>query len=65
MDIFESLSADDRPYRAEPMPRERVLKILKEMVDDYHIDRDVFDLFLREGLAAKLDELKEQMAHER
>ena len=47
------------------MPRERVLKILKEMVDDYHIDRDVFDLFLREGLAAKLDELKEQMAHER
>lgn len=65
VDIFESLSADDRPYRAEPMPRERVLKILKEMVDDYHIDRDVFDLFLREGLAAKLDELKEQMAHER
>ena len=46
------------------MPRETVLKILKEMVDDDHIARDVFDLFLREGLAAKLDELKAQMARE-
>ena len=64
VDIFESLSADDRPYRAKPMPRETVLMILKEMVDDDHIDRDVFDLFLREGLAVKLDELKAQMARE-
>ena len=32
VDIFESLSADDRPYRSKPMPRETVLKILKDMV---------------------------------
>jgi HD-GYP domain-containing protein (c-di-GMP phosphodiesterase class II) len=65
VDIFESLSADDRPYRTKPMPREIVMRILQEMVDDGHIDTDVHDLFLREGLWDKLDEIKEQMARER
>jgi HD-GYP domain-containing protein (c-di-GMP phosphodiesterase class II) len=61
VDIFESLCADDRPYRAKPMPRELVLRILKAMVDDGHIDGDVHELFLREKLDEKLDEIKAQM----
>ena len=65
VDIFESLCADDRPYRSKPMPREVVLRILESMVNDNHIDRDVHALFLREGLDAKLDEIKAQMARER
>ena len=58
VDIFESLSADDRPYRAKPMPRDLVLRILEEEVDAGHLDRDVFDLFMREKLYLKLDEIK-------
>jgi HD-GYP domain-containing protein (c-di-GMP phosphodiesterase class II) len=62
VDIFESLSADDRPYRAKPMPREVVLRILKEEVEANHIDRDLYDLFIREELYLKLDEIKARMA---
>jgi hypothetical protein len=38
-----------------------VLRILKAMVDDGHIDGDVHELFLREKLDEKLDEIKAQM----
>ena len=65
VDIFESLSADDRPYRAKPMPRELVLRILEEEVDAGHLDRDVFDLFMRDKLYIKLDEIKAQMARKK
>lgn len=58
VDIFESLSADDRPYRSKPIPRDVVLRILTEEVDSGHLDRDVFELFLREQLYLKLDEIK-------
>ncbi len=62
VDIFESLSADDRPYRARPMPRELVLKILAEEVDDGHLDRDLHDLFISQEMFLKLDEIKRSMA---
>jgi HD-GYP domain-containing protein (c-di-GMP phosphodiesterase class II) len=62
VDIFESLSADDRPYRAKPMPREVVLRILREEVEAEHIDRDLYELFVREELYLKLDEIKARMA---
>ncbi len=62
VDIFESLSADDRPYRAKPMPREVVLRILREEVESNHIDRELYDLFVREQLYLKLDEIKARMA---
>jgi response regulator RpfG family c-di-GMP phosphodiesterase len=65
VDIFESLTADDRPYRAKPLARELVLRILQEMVDDNHIDRDVHEVFQRENLFDQLDEIKAQMARER
>jgi len=64
VDIFESLSADDRPYRSRPMSRETVLRILQEEVDASHIDGDVFKLFLKEKLYLKLDEIKAQMTRE-
>ena len=65
MDIFESLSADDRPYRSRPMPRELVLKILQEEVDANHIDGDLFELFLKEELYLELDKIKAEMARDR
>ena len=34
----------------------------EEEVDAGHLDRDVFDLFMREKLYGKLDEIKAQMA---
>ena len=48
-DIFEALTASDRPYK-QPMPLSRALSILKEMKDDGHIDHDVYDLLLSSGL---------------
>jgi HD-GYP domain-containing protein (c-di-GMP phosphodiesterase class II) len=62
VDIFESLSADDRPYRARPMPRDLVLKILAEEVDRGHLDRDLHDLFVSQEMYLKLDEIKRVMA---
>ena len=62
VDIFESISADDRPYRDKPMPRELVLKILREEVDSNHLDSNVYELFVARELYLKLDEIKAQMA---
>lgn len=45
-DIFEALTAKDRPYKA-PMPVSVALKILQNMRNDNHIDPDLFELFLR------------------
>ena len=65
VDIFESLTADDRPYRAKPLSRELVLRILQKMVDGNHIDRDVYEVFQCENLFDQLEEIKDQMAQER
>ncbi|MDA2935106.1 GAF domain-containing protein [Acidobacteria bacterium AH-259-D05] len=48
-DIFESLTARDRPYR-EPTELSEVLTILRGMKDNDHIDPDLFDLLLSSGL---------------
>jgi HD-GYP domain-containing protein (c-di-GMP phosphodiesterase class II) len=57
VDVFESLSADDRPYK-KAMPREVVLRILREEVEAHHLDPDILDLFVDAQLYRKLDELK-------
>jgi HD-GYP domain-containing protein (c-di-GMP phosphodiesterase class II) len=63
-DIFEALSASDRPYK-KAKPQEVVLDIMQKMVDDRHIDRDIFNLFLKEKLYLKLEEIKlEELAAE-
>jgi len=48
-DVFEALTAKDRPYRAGLTLSEAV-KTLQEMVEHNHLDRDLFELFIREGI---------------
>lgn len=48
-DIFEALTARDRPYKKAKTLSEAV-GILGFMKKDNHIDPDVFDLFIRSGL---------------
>ncbi|MFY9178367.1 MAG: HD domain-containing phosphohydrolase [Venatoribacter sp.] len=45
-DIFEALTAKDRPYK-DPMKISLSLKILKDMSQTGHIDPDLFNLFVR------------------
>ena len=46
-DIFEALTAADRPYK-KAMPISQALAILKSMKEEGHIDPDLFDIFVRE-----------------
>ncbi|MCH1924336.1 transporter substrate-binding domain-containing protein [Shewanella sp. C32] len=48
-DIFEALTANDRPYK-KAKPVSVSLKILAQMVKDGHVDEDVFKLFLSSGI---------------
>ncbi len=58
-DIFESLTAKDRPYK-DPMTLSQVLKIMDEMKRKNLIDPDVYDLFVQSRLYAEYAE-KEMM----
>jgi HD-GYP domain-containing protein (c-di-GMP phosphodiesterase class II) len=44
-DIFEALTAADRPYK-RGLKLSEALAIMARMVQDQHIDGDLFDLFL-------------------
>ncbi|MCP5159987.1 MAG: GAF domain-containing protein [Gammaproteobacteria bacterium] len=48
-DVFEALTARDRPYKPGKMMSE-VLTILGRMVQNHEIDPDLFDVFIREGV---------------
>jgi HD-GYP domain-containing protein (c-di-GMP phosphodiesterase class II) len=48
-DIFEALTAADRPYKA-PKTLSESVKIMSFMVKDKHIDPELFELFLRSGV---------------
>lgn len=48
-DIFEALTASDRPYKKAKTLSESI-RILSFMRDDKHIDADLFDLFLSSGV---------------
>ena len=48
-DIFEAITASDRPYK-KPYKLSESLKILRSMKNNRHIDSDVFELFLRSGV---------------
>ena len=48
-DIFEALTAADRPYKA-PKTLSEALKIMRFMVKDKHIDPDLFRLFVNSGV---------------
>ncbi|MBU1397892.1 MAG: HD domain-containing protein [Proteobacteria bacterium] len=51
-DIFEALTARDRPYR-KPMHISQALKIMDFMKKDNHIDPDIYDLFVESRLCEK------------
>ena len=48
-DIFEALTAADRPYK-KPKPLSESIRIMSFMKKDQHIDPDLFDLFLQSGV---------------
>jgi len=48
-DIFEALTASDRPYK-KAKTISVAIDILHNMVLDNHVDRDCFELFVREGV---------------
>jgi len=48
-DIFEALTASDRPYK-QVKSLSQALKIMAFMVKDEHIDKDLFILFLKSGV---------------
>ncbi len=48
-DIFEALTARDRPYKAG-MKLSQALSIMNKLKDSGHIDPDLFDIFLRSGI---------------
>ena len=48
-DIFEALTASDRPYKKAKTLSES-LKIMSFMVKEQHIDGDIFELFLSSGV---------------
>ena len=48
VDIFEALTARDRPYR-EPMKLSEVTKIIQFMKEHHKIDPDLFDLLIGSG----------------
>lgn len=58
-DIFEALTAKDRPYK-DPKKMSEVLRILGFMVKDYELDPDLVDFFLNEKM--HIDYAKEHLA---
>ena len=48
-DVFDALTAKDRPYKKDKTLSEAV-KIMRYMVNDNHIDRDLFELFIKERI---------------
>jgi HD-GYP domain-containing protein (c-di-GMP phosphodiesterase class II) len=58
-DIFEALTAKDRPYKRGKTLGE-ALRIMAGMVAQKHIDADLYDLFTKEGIY--LDYAREELA---
>nr|WP_316639994.1 HD domain-containing phosphohydrolase [uncultured Roseateles sp.] len=48
-DVFEALTADDRPYK-KGKPLSEALDIMATMRREQHIDGELFELFLRSGV---------------
>ncbi|MBF0101752.1 MAG: HD domain-containing protein [Desulfobacterales bacterium] len=48
-DIFEALTAKDRPYR-NPMKLSQAIDIMTQMKNNLHIDPDIFDFFIERGV---------------
>ena len=55
-DIYEALTAKDRPYKKGKKISES-MRILGFMKNDYHIDKDIFEIFVKEKIYKKYAEL--------
>ncbi len=54
-DIFEALTAKDRPYK-RPMKLSTAIRILGNMCDEMHTDRSIYDLLISSGVLLKYAE---------
>ena len=48
-DIFEALTASDRPYK-KALPLSQGIAIMQRMKETQHIDPDLFDVFIKHGI---------------
>jgi HD-GYP domain-containing protein (c-di-GMP phosphodiesterase class II) len=48
-DVFEALTAADRPYKA-PKTLSESLRIMARMAREQHLDGDIFEIFLKSGV---------------
>jgi HD-GYP domain-containing protein (c-di-GMP phosphodiesterase class II) len=55
-DVFEALTAVDRPYK-QPKKLSEVMFIMGKMKEQHHLDPEVFDLFVSSGVYRKYAEL--------
>nr|MBP9150289.1 phosphohydrolase [Rhodoferax sp.] len=55
-DIFEALTACDRPYKAA-MKLSQAVGIMNRMKQDGHIDPDLFDVFVNAGVYRSYGEM--------
>lgn len=51
-DVFEALTARDRPYK-DPMKLSQAVSILRKMSESGHIDPDLFDVFINQSVHIK------------
>ena len=51
-DIFEALTADDRPYK-DGKKLSHAMRIMGYFKDDYHIDESLFEIFVKEKIYKK------------
>ena len=54
-DVFEGLTAPDRPYK-EGYPLSKAMKILRFMTLDNELDKDIFNLFINQKVYLKYAE---------
>ena len=54
-DIYEALTAADRPYK-EGKKLSQAMRIMGFMKNDYHIDEDLFEIFVNSGVYKKYAE---------
>ena len=54
-DIYEALTASDRPYK-DGKKLSHAMRILGFMKNDYHIDEELFEIFVKEGVYKKYAE---------
>lgn len=55
-DVFEALSAADRPYK-EAKPLSECLELMGRMCQEGHIDPDLFEVFLEQGVYRQYAEI--------